>query len=294
MPYCRPRRRTGSARRCSPTPALTEAMHACDVASRHRRRAGAAAGSHCRLTPQAPQAQGDIAREQAWWLGLAWWAAGRAALELTRQDEGRHALHERAVAHYTRPPTHRRPKTAENACVTWPRGARATSTRRPGAAVRPAPAPRPPWRARAIAGWYARRLPRATASGPLACNEQAALVLAEAVTRIRKSDFDKAAQQWVDSACPTCTRQRSSPSCARSPSTGPPSGAGPASACRTTRRQRTCRTRAAPHIPWAGELLKPGRRGRTSHRAAALPCGAHQTQLCPNGTRPPRCQGMAR
>ncbi|HRO53238.1 MAG TPA: CHAT domain-containing protein, partial [Alicycliphilus sp.] len=35
--------------------------------------------------------------------------------------------------------------------------------------------------------------------------EQAALVLAEAGYPDPESDFDKAAQQWVDSACPTCT-----------------------------------------------------------------------------------------
>ncbi|MBP8780820.1 MAG: hypothetical protein KBH33_14060, partial [Alicycliphilus sp.] len=64
------------------TPALTEAMHACDVARATPQGLARLQAAIAVFDAAGSQAQGDIAREQAWWLGLAWWAAGRAALEL--------------------------------------------------------------------------------------------------------------------------------------------------------------------------------------------------------------------
>ncbi|MCC6196172.1 MAG: CHAT domain-containing protein, partial [Burkholderiales bacterium] len=41
----------------------------------------------------------SLAREHAWWLGMAWWALGHGALDLARYDEGRRAL-TLAASHY--------------------------------------------------------------------------------------------------------------------------------------------------------------------------------------------------
>ena len=76
---------------------LTAAIQACDVG---------------RVTPVSMTAlrtaidvfdaagrdlNGPVLREYAWWLSRAWWAAGRSALELGRNDEGREAF-ERAAS----------------------------------------------------------------------------------------------------------------------------------------------------------------------------------------------------
>lgn len=72
--------------------ALTPAIHGKDVAA-----ATPASLAELRKAIEAFAALGaglppPLAREHAWWLGMAWWAAGHGALELAHYDEGRRAL----------------------------------------------------------------------------------------------------------------------------------------------------------------------------------------------------------
>ena len=187
------------------TPALTEAMHACDVARATPQGLARLQAAIAVFDAAGSQAQGDIAREQAWWLGLAWWAAGRAALELGQQGAGRQA-YEHAVAHYTQ-------AADTQAAEDCRERLRDLAARRTGdfdtAAGRELSAlllrRDPLGRARALCRLVRETLATGDRFEAARLAEQAALVLAEAGYPDPESDFDKAAQQWVDSACPTCT-----------------------------------------------------------------------------------------
>ena len=78
---------------------LASAIHGNDVATATP---GSLAGlrkaidTFATLGAQLPAA---LAREHAWWLGMAWWAVGHGALELAHYDEGRRAL-TLAASHY--------------------------------------------------------------------------------------------------------------------------------------------------------------------------------------------------
>lgn len=187
------------------TPALTEAMHACDVARATPQGLARLQAAIAVFDAAGSQAQGDIAREQAWWLGLAWWAAGRAALELGQQGAGRQA-YEHAVAHYNQ-------AADTQAAEDCRERLRDLAARRTGdfdtAAGRELSAlllrRDPLGRARALCRLVRETLATGDRFEAARLAEQAALVLAEAGYPDPESDFDKAAQQWVDSACPTCT-----------------------------------------------------------------------------------------
>ena len=187
------------------TPALTEAMHACDVARATPQGLARLQAAIAVFDAAGSQAQGDIAREQAWWLGLAWWAAGRAALELGQQDEGRHA-YERAVAHYTQAADAQAANDCRERLRDLAERRSADFDTAAGRELSTLLTSRDPLgRARALI-----RLARETGNAgdryeAARLAEQAAQVLARAGYPDPEDDFDSAAQHWVDCACDSCT-----------------------------------------------------------------------------------------
>lgn len=118
------------------TPALTEAMHACDVARATPQGLARLQAAIAVFDAAGANASDDIAREQAWWLGLAWWPPG--ARHWSWGSRTNAAMPTNAPWRTTpRLRTHRRPTTAVNACATWRNGARLTLIRQPDASSPP-------------------------------------------------------------------------------------------------------------------------------------------------------------
>ena len=186
-------------------PALTVAIHGPDVGVVTPE---SLAKLHEAIDAFAAIGQGfapDAAREHAWWMGIAWWAAGRGALELGRNDEGRAAF-ERSTTFYEQ-------SGDQNAVEECRRLLRDLDLRRTAdfdsAADRELRAllvrQDPLGRVAALT-----RLSRDVGSagdryeaGRLA--ELAARVLVDARYRDPERDFDAAADQWIATAAETCT-----------------------------------------------------------------------------------------
>lgn len=82
-------------------PALTAALRGCEVGLATPAALAALRAAVDALARAGQDFAPPVAREHGWWLGLGWWAIGRAALELGRIDEGR-AAYEKAAACYAR------------------------------------------------------------------------------------------------------------------------------------------------------------------------------------------------
>ena len=186
------------------TPALSEAMHACDVTRATPQALAQLQAAIAVFDAAGVNARDDIGREQAWWLGLAWWTAGRAALELGLQDEGRHAF-ERAVSCYTRASDTQAIKDCSECLRDLAERRSADFDAAAGRELSTLLTNRDPLgRARALI-----RLARETGSAgdryeAAHLAEQAALVLDKAGYPDPENDFDSSAQQWVDCACDRC------------------------------------------------------------------------------------------
>lgn len=187
------------------TPALTHAMHACEVA---RTTPQALAQLHAAIVAfdaAGADACGDMAREQAWWLGLAWWTAGRAALELGRQDEARDA-YERARAQYTQAADAQAAQDCRDRL-------RELAERRAGdfdsAAQRHLSAllvrRDPMGRAQALTQLVRENSIAGDRFEAARLAAQATQVLADAGYPDPESGFDEAAQRWVNKACESRT-----------------------------------------------------------------------------------------
>lgn len=187
------------------TPALSQAMHACDVARATPQALEQLHAAIAAFDAAGTDAHGTIAREQAWWLGLAWWAAARAALELRRTEAGRDAL-QRAQACYAQ-------AGETQAAAECAEGLRDLNERHAGdfdsAAGRRLSAllvrSDPLGRVRAltglahIAGGAGDRFEAAR------LGEEAAATLAAAGYPDPEADFDAAAWRWISTVIDSCT-----------------------------------------------------------------------------------------
>lgn len=80
-------------------PALTSALRDCEVGLATPESLAALADAVAALARAGQDFTPPVAQEHAWWVGLGWWALGRAALELGRIDDGR-AAYANAAASY--------------------------------------------------------------------------------------------------------------------------------------------------------------------------------------------------
>lgn len=80
-------------------PALTSALRGCEVGMATPATLAALADAIAALARAGQAFTPPVAQEHAWWVGLGWWALGRAALELGRIDEGRAAYANAATSY---------------------------------------------------------------------------------------------------------------------------------------------------------------------------------------------------